>query len=453
MISHEPDLVSRSGSRDRTAWQTIRLKYTAKRAVVGDWGSEPRGDDTDTPCVRVADFECGHGGLKAVIPTVRSLDPARRQLRELRRGDLLLEKSGGGDQQPVGRVVMVDRDPKMPTVCSNFIARLRPRPGFDPRYLCYLHRAIYSSGDIKLAIRQTTGIQNLDLERYLATTVSIPPLDEQRRIADFLDAELARLHGLRDSRSRTIALLGERIRAIRAFLVLGEGQADLKDTGMAGLPRVPTEWTVAPLRRFDVEVQTGPFGSQLHASDYISDGIPVVNPANLQAERIVPSERATIDEATRERLARHVLRPGDVVFARRGELGRAALVTQSENGWLCGTGCLRVRFRGSSLSSRFLSLYLNLDVIRQYFESFSVGSTLSNLNSELLLSMPVVIPPHQEQESIADEVEEEAARHEELADLMSRQVDLMIERRDALITAAVTGQLDPSSYRASALAE
>jgi type I restriction enzyme S subunit len=104
------------------------------------------------------------------------------------------------------------------------------------------------------------------------------------------------------------------------------------------------------------------------------------------------------------------------------------------------------------LSSRFVSLYLNLDVIRQYFESFSVGSTLDNLNSELLQSMPVIVPPCEEQEKIADDVEAEVARHEQLADLMRRQVNAMTARRDALITSAVTGQLDPTSYRSEALA-
>lgn len=177
MSGQGPRLVPRRRA-EGPGWRKLRLKNTVGRPLAGDWGDEPRGDDTDTLCVRVADFDYGRGGLKTAIPTVRSFDPGRRQPRELRRGDLLLEKSGGGDQQPVGRVVMVDREPERPTVCSNFIARLRPRSWFESRYLCYLHRTIYSSGGVSLAVKQTTGIQNLDLEHYLSTIASIPPLDE-----------------------------------------------------------------------------------------------------------------------------------------------------------------------------------------------------------------------------------------------------------------------------------
>jgi type I restriction enzyme S subunit len=335
-------------------------------------------------------------------------------------------------------------------VWSTGFAIISPGPELNSRFLYHVTRSKWFVDEIQ---RRSVGVgyPAINAEDIGDILCPLPPVREQNRIANLLDAEVARLDQLKDLRTRTIDLLGERLKALRAFLVLGQDHTDLEATTHRGLPPVPADWLVAPLRRFDVEVQTGPFGSQLHASDYTSGGIPVVNPANLQAGRIMPNERVAVDERTRERLARHALRRGDVVFARRGELGRAALVTEAEDGWLCGTGCLRARLRGRSLSSRFLSLYLNLDVIRQYFESFSVGSTLDNLNSELLLGMPVVVPPPREQERIADEVEKEVASHEQLLDLMRRHVDLVLERREALITSAVTGQLDPTSYTASAL--
>ncbi|MCA1708359.1 MAG: hypothetical protein LC808_35815 [Actinobacteria bacterium] len=153
----------------RGDWRTMPLKFTVTGTIGGHWGDEPLGNGTDTFCLRVADFDFERGGLKNQRFTVRSIDPSTRDGRRLREGDLLLEKSGGGDLQPVGRVVRVDRSFDRPVVSSNFVARLRPSDGFESRYLCYLHKALYSRGLTRTAIKQTTGIQNLDVEHYLRT--------------------------------------------------------------------------------------------------------------------------------------------------------------------------------------------------------------------------------------------------------------------------------------------
>src|SRR5712691_4862736 len=92
------------------------------------------------------------------------------------------------------------------------------------------------------------------------------------------------------------------------------------------------------------DIQTGPFGSQLHSSDYVQDGIPSIMPQNIGDNRIVENGIARITIADAERLQRYRVRPGDIVYSRRGHVERRALIRKRENGWLCGTGCLRVRF-------------------------------------------------------------------------------------------------------------
>ena len=91
------------------------------------------------------------------------------------------------------------------------------------------------------------------------------------------------------------------------------------------------------------KVQTGPFGSQLHASDYVSEGIPSVMPKNISIEGIVEEGIARITETDANRLSKYLLEEGDIVYSRRGDVEKCALVKEHEAGWLCGTGCLRVR--------------------------------------------------------------------------------------------------------------
>jgi type I restriction enzyme S subunit len=195
------------------------------------------------------------------------------------------------------------------------------------------------------------------------------------------------------------------------------------------------------------EVQTGPFGSQLHAEDYIEDGWPVINPANIKAEGLVADRRMTVGVDTRNRLCRHILRAGDVVFGRRGELGRAGVVSTEQAGWICGTGSLRVRFRDDAFHPDYLRRFLSIDAIRHYFLVNSVGSTMANLNSSILLDMPLLLPSFEEQQAISQSCHRVEEQTQSVARRVQRQLDLLAERRQALITAAVTGQIDVTTAR------
>lgn len=273
--------------------------------------------------------------------------------------------------------------------------------------------------------------------------VNLPPLRWQHHAADFLDRETSRIDALISQKRRLSNLMEERRVATATDLVTGwSSNGPLQASGTPLIPECPVTWQVVELRRLECEVQTGPFGSQLHADEYVSDGHPVVNPSNLIDGRIEPDWSICIDDETHLRLKRHALEPGDVVFGRRGELGRAGLVTEREAGWICGTGCLRIRFQRKAFESRFLRHYLRLPLVRQYFESVAVGSTMGNLNSSIVLGLPVPIPPLREQVKLADAVDQVEDRCLHLMKRLKRQISLLEERRQALITAAVTGELE-----------
>jgi type I restriction enzyme, S subunit len=114
----------------------------------------------------------------------------------------------------------------------------------------------------------------------------------------------------------------------------------------------------------DGVIQTGPFGSQLHESDYSQEGIPVVMPKDIIQGRVVTDSIARVAPEHVERLSRHKLKPGDIVYGRRGDIGRQALIRELQAGWLCGTGCLRLSLGSSVILPLFLHYYLcHADVI------------------------------------------------------------------------------------------
>lgn len=169
---------------------------------------------------------------------------------------------------------------------------------------------------------------------------------------------------------------------------------------------LPSNWETTTLgeacQRGDGSIQTGPFGSQLHASDYVEVGIPSIMPQNIGDNRVVPDGIARIAEKDAKRLGRYLVKAGDIVYSRRGDVERRALITTKENGWLCGTGCLRVRFGNfTHVDPQYASYYLGDLSVREWIVRHAVGATMPNLNTSILSALPFVLPPLPEQRAIA----------------------------------------------------
>jgi len=270
--------------------------------------------------------------------------------------------------------------------------------------------------------------------------VMIPSLSQQARIGRFLDAKTARIDSLIDKKRRMIDLLWEKFSIASERLVLGVDSERDEVSRTGWFRSVPSGWTETQLRHSNCEVQTGPFGSQLHAVDYVEGGWPIVNPANLTGGRISRVPGMEVSDETRAALARHILQPGDIVFGRRGQIGRAGLVESQHAGWLCGTGSLRLRLRGTRLQPHFLKLLLETRALRSYFELQSVGSTMENINSEMALSAPVLVPPIEKQVRVVASVRELRIRCDEITERLTRQIALLRERRQSLINAVLINQ-------------
>jgi type I restriction enzyme S subunit len=148
------------------------------------------------------------------------------------------------------------------------------------------------------------------------------------------------------------------------------------------------------------KIQTGPFGSQLHASDYVALGIPCIMPTNMINNRVNLSEIAFISEKDAQRLSQHLVQEGDIVYSRRGDVTQKALIGKPESGYFCGTGCLLVR-PGSAIDPKFLTYHLSTPTNQNWIVKQAVGATMPNLNTAILSAVPLNVPPHKDQQRIA----------------------------------------------------
>lgn len=168
---------------------------------------------------------------------------------------------------------------------------------------------------------------------------------------------------------------------------------------------IPESWKWVRFSEIMNAMSTGPFGSMLHKTDYIKKGIPLVNPANMVNGKIVPSDKMMVSEETLRRLSSYILHARMIVLGRRGEMGRCAVVTENEDGWLCGTGSFFME-PSVSLYVYYVASLFSSPYVKFYLGGESVGTTMSNLNHTILSKMPIPLPPLAEQRRIVAKLDE-----------------------------------------------
>lgn len=425
-------------------WHVDRLKWSTNGCYNGVWGDEPN-DLDDIICVRVADFDRDRFVVINNPPTIRAIEAGQRRNRLLQKNDLLIEKSGGGEKQLVGCVVQFSED--FPAVCSNFVARLPVARGCDPRYLTYLHSAIYAARLNYPAIKQTTGIQNLDSGEYLNILAAYPPLDEQQTIARFLDVKTTQIDALVAQKQQLIDKLKEKRSALIARTVTRglppeaakaaglEPNPEMKDSGVDWLGDVPKRWQVLPLRRLIKFVKTGntPSGAEDH--HFEEGGFNWYSPSDFSEDIYLGQANRALSSDGKAEVR---IFPGKtVMFVGIGAtIGKVGLARgeSSCNQQINAIGC------GTKLDPVFATYYLK--ILRDFIVKCGKFTTLPIINQDETKNLIFTVPPLSEQMAIAAYLDRETAKIDRLMTQIVEAISRLTEYRQAVITSAVTGKID-----------
>ena len=430
-------------------WDIYSLKRAVEGCVNGIWGSEPSGVD-DIPVIRVADFERENARVGLGKLTYRNIAHKDRQSRSLQSGDLLIEKSGGGEKTLVGCVVLFKHN--FEAVTSNFVARLRPYSRFNSGFLCYVFSSLYE-GKVNLpSIKQTTGIQNLDSGAYLQEYFCFPSSHEQKQISRFLDYETERIDALIAEQERLIALLKEKRQAVISHAVTKgcDRTVPMKDSGVEWLGEVPEHWKIAKVKYVVQKFEQGwsPQCENVPVDDELQWGVlkvGCVNGGSFSAE-----ENKKLPESL-EPLPELSLKSGDILISRantRELVGSSALVDLDYSNLMISDKLFRLRTTNRTLP-RYLVLYLGTNSVRYQIELEATGasSSMLNIGQSVIKELYIPVPPLIEQHDITDRLNSSLSTLRRLRHEAKATQSLLQERRSALISAAVTGKIDVRNWQ------
>lgn len=332
---------------------------------------------------------------------------------------------------PIGYVAIAENELSTNQGFKSFL----PSPTYLARFLYW-----YLKGNKELLESKASGTTFLELSASKAATIEfpLPPLSEQQRIVERIEELFAKLDEAKERLQEVADSFAVRKAAILHKAFTGE------------LIGKKIEQLV-PLESLVDLIKIGPFGSALHESDYIENGIPLVNPKHIVQQHIVPQSKISISEEKAEELSSYRLKANDIVLGRRGEMGRCAPVSAREENWICGTGSMIIRLK-EEYDARLYSLILGSQATVTYLENSAVGSTLKNLNEKIVRKIPVPQFDIEEQHEIVRLIDDLLARErsaQQATEQALASIDLM---KKSILARAFRGELGTNkASEASAL--
>ena len=422
-------------------WDVCSLKRYIVRNDGGVWGNDPLGVD-DTIVLRSTE-QTVDGQWIIEQPALRQLSQNEKASSLLVENDLVVTKSSGSTIH-IGKTTLVTSEIAELQCCySNFMQRIRLHCSFLPKLAWYIMNNLIAREQFNVASNSTIGLANLNSAMIGQLLVVVPTEPEQRTIAAFLDYETARIDQLIAKQQQLIELLKEKRQAVISHAVTKglNPNAPMKDSGVEWLGQVPEHWEAVRVKQVSTFITSGPRGW----SDFIVDdgdeiflqsgdlnnqlGIDLV-----KAKKVFPPKNA---EGVRTKLNN-----GDVLVCITGaNTGRVAVANKIQNGVYINQHLSLIRPKNTKVESYYLGLCLSSSVGRSFFDvvqyGLKEGLSLGNISEA-----PLALPPKNEQSLIISYIENINHRFSLLSNSACNQVELLKERRTALISAAVTGKID-----------
>ncbi len=279
----------------------------------------------------------------------------------------------------------------------------------------------------------------LSVERIENLKIPVPPLPEQKAIADFLDRKTKQIDTLIEKKQRQIALLEEqRTALINQAVTQGlDPSVPMKDSGIEWLGEIPSHWEVKKLKYVTTKINDG-----THVTPtYVAEGVPFLRVTDIQDEKIdLESVKRIPEHEHNELFKRCDPEKGDLLLSKNGTIGITKVIDWDYPFSIFVSLCL-IKFT-EQINPYFFSYFFQSDVVNEQIHSSSKTTSVTNLHLDKIRELLTIVPSRDEQKKIVDWLDENTGKVKETAQAISRQIDLLQEYRTALISASVTGKVD-----------
>lgn len=333
-------------------------------------------------------------------------------------------------------------------IITSAYLKLTAKKQFHSRYL---YRLLHSYDTTKVFYGMGGGLrQSMKFEEMRRLQMLCPSLPEQEKIAEFLDHETAKIDALIEKQQLLIELLKEKRQAVISHAVTKglNPNAPMKDSCVEWLGEVPAHWKLTKFH-YEIDLLEGP---GILANDFHDEGVPLLRIQNVKDEFVSSDYKTYLSPSkVREKWDHFRVSQGDLIISCSATTGLVSEVGEDTVGAIPYTGLIRLRPQVKvSITKEFIRCLVQSDLFFEQIKLLQSGSTIQHFGPYHLQQMHITLPTITEQDEIANTVKEKAAHLDELISIADQQIELMQERRTALISAAVTGKIDVRDWQAAA---
>jgi type I restriction enzyme, S subunit len=422
-------------------WRITRIIDRTLNRIGGDWGEDADSEEEDhvlLPVIRVQDivdeYKIGITNL-----TYRKIKNTKIEHRLITNQSLLIEKSGGGEKQLVGRVAIPDSIQK-DAICSNFMERFELDPKVDRGFINYIFHDLYSQNLNFPFVQQTTGIQNLNSTYYFYTKVAYPDRKEQIQIREFLDTATQNI-------DKVIALKQQQLQSLEQYKksriqeVITKGLDDsvpMKESGIDWIGKIPAHWKVERLKMLLDKINSGvtPKGG---STVYQDTGVPLIRSQNILDDKLDFTDIACISQMIHDNMSNSKVLKGDVFLNITGaSLGRCHYYDLEKEANVNQHVC--ILRPGNKITTKYLYYLIYSEVGQSQISQGFKGSGREGLNYEAIKIFKIPLPKKKEQYKISEYLDFFVENLSKEKEIIETQITSLQQYRKSLIHECVTGK-------------
>jgi type I restriction enzyme S subunit len=429
-------------------WVNIILEDLYFHVTGGDWGLDPQTENaagfSKAMCIRGGELRNWRVD-KGKTASIRLIKDTSINTRKLKIGDILLEISGGGPDQPVGRTVIIDEEvfknyPELPKICTNFLRLLRLVDNVNKEYVNQYLQYFYTSGEVVKYQGGSNNLRNLKFGDYSSIKIPLPSLPEQQRIVAKLDTLFGHLDAMKTRLERIPQLLKEFRQKVLTQAVTGKLTEDYNNIENWDL--VSIDRLVGSIR---TDIRTGPFGSSLNKSEHQLDGIPVWGIESISKKgEFTGQNKIFITQAKAKELKSFEVLGGDIIISRSGTVGELCLLPNDISFGIISTNLMKISLNKKVINPTFFCYqFKGSQELLYKLQELCSGSTRLFLTQSILNKLVFVLPPIEEQQEIVRRVESLFAKADQIEAGYQKLKAKIDQLPQALLAKAFRGELVP----------
>lgn len=410
-------------------WRTSRLKDYVDAHFGGCWGEDVKNNQNDVLCIRIADFDFANQSVKNTAETYRNYTDEQIKKYLLKDKDLIVEKSGGGDKTPVGRVVIYSEKDFPRAIFANFCECIRLSSSINHNFVAYCLKALYQTFDMHYYFNQTTGLQNLNIPLYLNAKICVPLLVEQAEIVTILNYKCGQVNTLISNQEAQIEKLKQYKQSLITEVVTKglNSNAEMKDSGVEWVGKIPKDWQVVANKHLMCKVKN--IREKYNGEDVLSLTMKGVIVRDLEN----PSGKmpATFDGYQFVEKDNLLMCLFDIDVTPR-------CIGLIKNNGVCSPAYSQFKLNEKADANYYYYYYLNLDNTKELLHL--AKNLRHSLTEEQLGFIPTVLPSLAEQKEISDYLDTQCVKIDKLIEIKQSKIAKLNEYKKSLIYEYVTGK-------------